>query len=182
MYGSWTIRVIKRDGCEEDFDAAKLAASIHLAMLQSEGTFHDASHLALAARIYLARSGVKRISSAAMMEMVMKALRCMGMAPAAAAMDAYHAWRCWRRGRIRIVHEGGQTTLCDKGWLSELACRSWNLSQRTGRIMAAEVERDLLAGNRDELWRDEVQDMINWCVAAFGLADAVPVEFNAQPG
>ena len=181
MDGSRTIRVIKRDGCEEAFDAAKLAAAMYRAMLHVGGTFYDAGQLALAIEVHLSRTGVKRISSAAIMEMVLKVLRRVGMAPAAMAVEAYRGWRDGRRRQIRIQHECGEVTLCDKGWLSELACRGWHLSSKAGRIIAAQVERDLLAGRRNELSRQEVQDMINERVAEFGLADAVPVEVDVQP-
>jgi hypothetical protein len=179
--GSRTIRVIKRDGREEAFDAAKLAGAIYRAMQHAEGSFHDAGQLAAAIEHHLARAGVKRITSTAIMEMALKVLGQVCMSPAAMSMDAYRAWRAWRRRQIRIWHEGGEATLCDKGWLSELVSHGWAVSQRAGRIIAAQVERELLAGESCEFRRQEVQDMINRHVAEFGLADAVPIELNAQP-
>lgn len=181
MNGSRTIRVIKRDGCQEAFDAPKLAVAMYRGMLSTEGKLDDATQLAAAIRAYLARTGRERVSSTTLMEMALRVLRRVDMAPAATAMEVYAAWRDWRRRQIRIRHECGEITLCDKSWLSEIACRSWNLSLRAGRIMASQVERDLLAGGRSEFSRAEIQDMLNARVAEFGLADAVPVERDSQP-
>jgi len=181
MDGSRTIRVIKRDGCEEPFHPAKLASAMHRAMQHGEGNFYDASQLAAAIEFFLKRTGVQRIASATIMDMALKVLRSVGMASVGTAMRSYGAWREWRRRQVRIRHKGGEVTLFDKSWLSELACRSWHVSPRAGRIIAAQVERDLLSADRNELRRDELQGVVNRYVAEFGLADAVPVEPEGLP-
>jgi len=174
------IRVIKRDGCEEAFDASKLAVAMYRAMLSTRGSFHEAGQLASAVRIYLWRTGVKRISSEAVMTMALKVLRAVGLSAAAGAMKAHAEWRRWRRGQVRIRHDCRRLTLCEKGWLGELARRNWNISRRAGRIIAAVVERELLAGERDVLRREEIENLINQRVSEFGLADAVPVAPGAR--
>lgn len=176
MDGSRTIRVIKRDGDAEPFDRRKLAAAMHAAMREAgRGRFRDAEQLALAIEIYLNRVGRTEIPSRAIFEMSVRVLRRVRLFAPASAMEANRLCRARRRARLRVVHGCGKVTLWEKAWLAELACRSWGLGRQTGRIIAGEVERVLLGGQRAEVRRDEIQARINEAVAACGLAEAVPV-------
>jgi len=181
MHGSGKIRVTKRDGAEEAFDAGKLAGAMFRAMRQTSGRHHDACQLALAVEMYLRRSGRWRISSAAILEMAVKVLRQSGLAPAGDLLEARHLQRRARRGRLRIRHDDGKVTLWEKGWLSQLAERSWFLSRATARMLAGEIEFQLLAAEVDLVSRRDILDLLNERVVQYGLADAVPVRLPASP-
>ncbi len=177
--GSRKIRVIKRDGAEEAFDAAKLAGAIYRAMRQTSGRYYDACQLALAIEMYLDRSGWGRISSAAVLEMAVKVLRQSGLAAAGDRLDTRDRGRRARRRRLCIRHDNGKVTLWDKSWLSQLAERSWFLSRPTGRVLAGEIESQLLAAKAGVVSRGDILNLLNERVAQYGLADAVPVRLPA---
>jgi hypothetical protein len=177
--GSRKVRVLKRDGTEEAFDPHKLAGAMFRAMRETEGRFYDAYQLAQALGMYLRRSRRRRISSAAIFEMAVKVLRRCRLGAAGEAMEAHRTERQVRRSRLHVCHDGDKLTLWDKNWLSQLAQRSWFLSPATGRILAAEIERSLLAARVTLVARQEVVDMLNGRVAEYGLADAVPVRLPA---
>lgn len=174
MGGSGTIRVVKRDGRAEPFEPAKLAGSIGRAMRETVHRPSDARELALAIGLYLARSGWGCVSSAALFEMTVKVLRRAGLAEAADVLEADRRRRRAARDRLRVRHGGGKVTLWDKSWLGELAERGWLLSRSTARILAGEVERELLAGGAREVSRRDVLARLNAMVAAYGLAGSVP--------
>ncbi|MFW6133752.1 MAG: hypothetical protein ACOC8F_07630 [Planctomycetota bacterium] len=186
MDGSAPIQVVKCGGELERFDAARFAAALHRAMRTAgQGRYDEARQLALAVKIYLQRSQRAYVPSAAVFEMGVRVLRRVGLHAAGEAMEVHRLWRRSRRARLRIVHAGGKRTLWDKDWLSELAQRTWGLARRTGRILADEVEAEMLAGlpagacgegsGCREVSRDEVQQRLNRCVSAWGLAEPVPV-------
>jgi hypothetical protein len=174
--GSRTIRVCKRDGSDELFCAPKLAAGMARAMRETSGRYFDACQLALAVELYLDRNNRRRVSSTALFEMVVKVLHRAGLVRAADAMETCRAARAEARRHLCICHDGGQSTQWDKGWLSQLAQRSWFLSPVTARILAGEVERELLSRGPGVVARRDVLDMLNQRVAEYGLADAVPVQ------
>lgn len=167
--------MIKRDGCEEEFSRAKLAAGLHRAMERTEGSRKDAWELAWAIEIYLHRRRCRFVSSAAIFEMGLKVLRRVALADAAQAMERHRSRRARRRRALRVHHGCRRVTRWEKGWVSDLARVGWGLSAATGRIIAGEVERCLLAQDALHVDRREVVDLLNEVVAAYGLADAVPV-------
>jgi len=175
MDGSGTIRVLKRDGSAEDFNAPKLAACMYRAICRRGGDYCHARDLSVAIAIYLCRSRIACISSAAIFEMTLKVLRRVGFSRAAAALEGHGARRKRLRERLRLDHGGGRVTLWQKGWLREFACRSWHLSPAVGRILAGRIESSLLLGGKAAISRREVVELLNAEVTAFGLADAVPV-------
>lgn len=175
MIGSRMIRVIKRDGSEEPFDAPKLGAAVWRAMGRAGGHV-QASQLATVVQFYLARRSPDSVSSAAVFEMANKALRCVHLDDAADAMERYWRQRLIRRRVMRVVHDNGSVTLWDKRWVIELGRRLWRLSPVTARILAGKVERQLLGRRQSLLTRQEVLDALNTHVCQWGLADAVPVE------
>lgn len=179
MDGSRKIRVCKRDGTEEAFSAPKLAAGMARAMRETTGRYFDALQLALAVEVYLERSNRQKVSSSALFEMVLKVLRRCGMDQAAEAMETCRVVRAEARRHVRVCHDGGQSTQWDKNWLSLLAERSWFLSPTTARILAGDVERELLARGPGVATRGDILEMLNQRVAEYGLADAVPVQVAA---
>ncbi len=175
MVGSWTIRVLKRDGQAEEFDGLKLAAAIWRAMGGGQDFYPQALYFSDAIRFYVSRGRQGCVSSAAIFEMCVKLLQYVGQPLAARRMQEHRSWRMARRRELRIRHERGKLTLWEKGWLAEFARRSWRLSTRTARILAGQIEADLLQGSAREIPRQEIINRLNEITAAYGLADAVPV-------
>ncbi len=169
------ILVLKADGSVEAFDRMKLTSSMWRAMHGAGGKFRDARSLAETIEVYLTRKRQECIETAAIAEMCAKIMRRVLLNEAADRFDAYRAWREDRRNQLHLRHDGGIETLWDKNWICELVGRCWNLSPVTSRIIAGMVERDILDGERDVLYRDEVIGMLNDRVASLGLADVVPV-------
>ena len=175
MNESGTIRVLKRDGTVEPFDVRKLAGAMWRAMQGTEGRYDDACQLAVAMAIYIARETVNVVSSGAIFEMAEKVLARVSLAEAADALRMHRGeTHAWRRA-MSVRHYDGKVTYWDKTWLSELACRSWYLLPRTGRIIAADIEEQLRRGNRETISRRELVEMVNRRVTELGLGDAVPV-------
>lgn len=169
------IRVLKRNGSSESFDSSKLTAALWRAVKPCGESHQRASALADAVLFYLARNESPCVSSAAIFEMCLKTLGHVNLSHAARLMQFHRFWRQSRRKNLRIRHDDQKLTLWDKGWLADVAQTSWNLSPTTCRILAADVEMQLLEDGRDELGRHYVIELMNDRVAAYGLADAVPV-------
>ena len=180
MDGSRTIRVIKHNGSVEEFDRRKLAGALYRAMAGTDGTANDARELAWAIEIYLGRTRRFCVSSAAILEMGLKVLRRVRLPDAAEALETHRAERALRRRGFRVYHGAGKVTVWDKTWVCELARVCWHVSPATSRTLAAEVEQRLLGRRTGRATRQEVVDLLNRCVAAFGLADAVPVPQAAR--
>lgn len=178
--GSGTIRVLKRDGSVEEFDHHKLAAAIWRAMIPNGGEFRDAVDLAAAIAGYLHRGQWACVSSAGVFEMTVRVLRRVAYDAAADGMEEFCRRRNGRRKRLRIEHDGGQITYWDKGWLARLGGQSWKLSAPAARVIAGQVERELLDGCQHVVSRAHISDLFNNLVAQYGLADAVPVNDAAQ--
>ena len=173
--GSGTIRVVKCNARVEDFDRRKLAAALYRAMAGTEGTYQGACELAWAVEIYLERCNWPCVSSAAIFEMGLKVLCRVGLPEAAEALEDHREDRARRRRWFRVHQDCGKVTVWDKTWVCDLARVGWHVSPATSRILAGEVERRLLYRKAGHATRQEVVDPLNRCVAAFGLADAVPV-------
>jgi len=175
MDGSGKIRVCKSDSTEEAFDVRKLAASMFSAMRGTQRRHYDAEQLAIAIGIYLKQTSWLTVTSDALAELAVKVLDRCRLREAGSAMTEFRRQRRIRRGRLRVRHEGGRVTMWDKGWLSSWAQRSWLVSRTTSRILAGQVERELLKSGAAEVSRADVLDMLNRRVAEYGLADAMPV-------
>jgi len=175
MRGSRTIQVLKRNGKAEEFDELKLACAFWRAMGGRRESRPVAVHLSQAVRFYLSREQHSCISSAAIFEMCVKVLVHAELLEAASMLQAHWSWRQGRRRELRVRHDFGKVTLWDKSWLADFAQRSWRLSRRSARILAEQVETDLLKDGPQEVARDEVIARLNDAVSAYGLADAVPV-------
>ena len=176
MSRSKPIRVIKRDGTVEPFDETKLAASMWAAMDGVEGEYEDARELARAVGCYLHRIEWPCVASAAVFEMALKILRRVQFRRAASVFETRRQRRKACRKRIRVIHDGGQITAWDKSWLVKLAARVWHVTDRTGRIVAGQLEQELLDEEVRWIRRGDLVDRLNDHMLDFGLADAVPVE------
>lgn len=169
------IRVLKRDGQAEEFDGLKLAAAIWRAMGGDRDSYSQALYLSDAVRSYLWRGRQGCVSSAAIFEMCVKLLQYVGQPLAARRLQEHRSWRLARRREFRIRHEPGKLTLWEKAWLAQFAQRCWRLSPCTARILAGQIEADLLQTPAREVPRQEIIDRLNEITAAYGLADAIPV-------
>ena len=176
MNGSRKIRVLKRNGTVEDFDVRRLAGAMWRAAGQADCSFRGVTVLASAVEVYLRRQKANRIKTSAIFEMTVNVLRRVGLVEVAEAMETYHIWRKLSRQGLRISHGDGKVSLCEKFWLGGLVRQSWNLSPVVARIIAGEVEMELLKGRQTLVPRETVVEMINARVAEFGLADAVPIQ------
>lgn len=176
MSTSWKIRIRKQDGGREAFDIEKLTGSLRRGMRQVGVSAEGACELARAIHIHLQRRRRRLISSSAVFEMVLKALRQVRMGETAEILELHRMLRAVRRRLLYVRHEDGNVTMWDKSWLAKLAEGIWCLSPGTARILAGEVEIHLLPQEEREVSRREVLDLLNQKVSQFGLADAVPVE------
>ncbi len=180
MDGSGKIRIIKRDGEVEDFDPSKLAGTFWRVMKGCEGcTFYHAIQLSVAVELYLEKTHPHCISSAALFEMCLKVFRQVELVEAAELLEDHQNWRSQRRLQVKVRHDRGEITLWDKNWLARVASGYWNLSLTTGRILAADIEKQLLEDADEIIPRSMIIEMLNARVAQFGLADAVPVRPKA---
>lgn len=186
MDGSRKIQVLKQDGTAEPFDGRKLAAAIWRAISRAHcrrdhapcppPDYRDACDLAGALEMYLARCEMACVSSAAVFEMTVKVLRRVGLDAAAAAMEAFRFERSSRRRRLKVMHEWGNVTCWDKGWLAGVGGHYWKLMPSTARTISGLVEAELRGDDDSPLTRQGVLDAFNRHVESLGLADAVPVQ------
>ncbi|HNX26271.1 MAG TPA: hypothetical protein PKK48_02590 [Phycisphaerae bacterium] len=171
------IKVRKRDGSVEAFDEQRLRGVIARGIFAAGcEDFTFAGELAAAIHFYLKHSRQCLITSSALFEMTLKAMQRVDMHTAARRLELHRSARDMKRRLLRISHGECTTTLWDKSWLAEFACRSWNVSHRTGRILAGEVESSILRSGKTIVPRGEIVLMLNRLVSQFALADAVPVE------
>lgn len=180
MDGAATIQVLKRDGGAELFAREKLAGAMCRVMRGRGGTLQDATDLAEAIELQLGRRS-PRVSSAAIFEMVVKVFRRVRLFAAAKAIEHHRAWRRSRRAKMRILHEEGTVTAWDKAWLAKLAESGWGVSATVARIIAGQIESEMLAADTLVITRAGALDILNARVAALGLADAVPVQQSTGP-
>ena len=176
MSGSRMVRVLKRDGSREPFQALKLAGAMWRAMQRTDGRFRDARDLAEAIEIHLRRTDQFDVCASTIFDMALRVLRRVCMGSAAEALENYHLWRRLQRGGMLLYHGPGKITLWDKGWLSQHIQCAWNVSAQTARIVAAAVETELLTMDEIMVTRQEVLALMNETVSQFGLAEAVPVQ------
>ena len=170
------IKIRKRDGSVEVFDEQRLRGVIARGIVAAGEDFTFAGELASAVHFYLKSSRQYLVASSVLFEMVLKAMQRVNMHTAARRLELHHSAREMRRRLIRVSHGDHLTTLWDKSWLAEFACRSWNVSRRTGRILAGEVEKTILRDSGTVVQRSEIIGMLNELVGQYALADAVPVE------
>ena len=110
MNGSRTIRVRKRDGGDEPFQALKLAGMMWRGMRTTCGGFRDARDLAEAVEIHLLRTGQHRVTSEAVFDMAMRVLRRVRMGDAATVLENHRLWRHARRTGLLLYHGYGDRT------------------------------------------------------------------------
>ena len=172
--GSGTIRVLKRAGSVELFDTARLRLSMWRAMRGDGGSFDHADQLAEAIGVYLRRSSCGLVTSRALLEMALRALRQTGQVEAADTLEAHDRQRHDRRQQLTLGHEGRRRSRWDRDWLTGQIRHRWDVGLGAARALSAEIESELLArgGCVD---RAAVLNRVDERIAAYGLASHCPL-------
>ena len=181
MIESGTISVRKKNGQIQPFDTGKLAGCIWRSVDAVGGEYQLAWEIARAVEIYLRRKDRDEVTSSAVFEMCLKALRRVKIGEAAEVMELQSALRSIRRRLLRIDHGNGKISHWDKNWLVTLGRQIWQLSVETVRIIASEIELEILPSQQEKvLTREEICKILNEKVVQFGLADALPVDHSIK--
>ena len=162
--------MLKRDGGAEAFDRAKLRGCLLRVLPAGRADVYFADALAEGIACYLRRGGVRCVSSAAILEMVLTVLRAVGMGAPTAALERRHAARLALRATLVIRHDRGRRTAWSKDWLVRQACSRWGLGRTAARIVAGQIEQSLLRRPPRDLSRSAVMKMLTARVADYGLA------------
>lgn len=169
MKGSGTIQVLKRSGITEPFRIDLLGLCMWRAMHDRQGRFAQATQLAEAITIHLSRNGCHIVTSRALLEMALRALRQTHHDLAADALEAHHRRRRAARRSLILVHDAERRSHWDRDWLTEQIRRRWSVSRAAARAISAEIERELL-GRDGPIARDAVLSMVDRRVEEYGLA------------
>ena len=178
---SGKIHILKRDGTIEPFDLYKLRGSLLRVLPAEEGNVLRAEAMAAAVRCYLLQRGLQCASSAAILEMVLTALRLMGWHGAAARLEQRHIARSALRSRLALQYHDGRLTAWSKEWLVQHARSHWLLGRTAARILAGQVEQHLLDRGARQVDRRTIMKALEWLVGAYGLATPVPAEAAGRP-
>lgn len=176
MVRSRKIFVLKRDGTVERFDFHKLRGCLLRALAGKDRNVLRAGAIAAAVEWYLAERRQQCVSSAALLEMVLRALHAVGWQVAATRLEGRHNVRAAVRGRLALRHPDGQTTVWSKQWLVEHACSRWSLGRTAGRILAGQIENRLVDRRARRVDRSTVMEMLGRLVVAYGLGIPLPAE------
>lgn len=174
MQCSRKIMVVKRDGSVEPFDLYKLAASVWRVSRSSGRTCKEAIDLSRGIELYLVRRLHLRVDTSLLSRLLRKVMVHAGFAGTTALQLHTHIRR-QRRTELFIAHRGGRRIAWDKTWLARMVENTWDVSRPVARIIAGEVEMELLESSRKMFSRRELVAMVNDRVSAFGLADAVSI-------
>jgi hypothetical protein len=124
---------------------------------------------------------IRCLSSAAVLEMALAALRAVDLSESAETLEQAHLARLRMRSRLIVRHDDSPPTAWSKDWLVQQMQRKFGLGRTTARILAAKVERDMLCDPRRELTRGELADLCSNVLGAFGLeSTALASEATAQ--
>jgi hypothetical protein len=162
--------VLKHDGTFEPFDRQKLRACLLRVLPAPREDFHFAEALSIAIRCYLRGRRIRCLSSAAVLEMALTVLRAVGLTGAAAELESQHAARLQGRSRLTIHHNDGRRTAWSKEWLARQAASRWGLGRTAARILAGQIERELIRQDVRDVGRAELMQMLAVNAAAYGLA------------
>ncbi|MFW6154424.1 MAG: ATP cone domain-containing protein [Planctomycetota bacterium] len=163
------IQVLKRDGAVEPFCVDRLRACLRRVLRPTGQADTLPRLLCEAIAIHLRRRGTAKVSSAALFEMVLLALRETDQPSAGDALEAHRRWRHRARRALRLVDEDGRLRAWDRGWLTGRIQSRWALSRPAARALGAIIEAELL-GRPGELSQRRIDDLIDERVENYGLA------------
>lgn len=172
--GSRRISVVKRDSSIEPFDRNKLRSCLLRALMPSPKAIEYAEVVSSAVRRFLVRRSQRCISSAALLEMALTALRAAGLAEAAASMEQAHARRNSLRSQLRLHHDQGPPSAWSKSWLAQHARRDCRVSRNVARFLAGQVEQHLLAAGQPDVSRESAMQALGQIAAEYGLVCQLP--------
>ncbi len=163
------IQVVKRDNAVDPLNADQLRGCLWRVMAPFGSPFARTHHLSRAIVLYLHKKSINSVTSRALFEMVVRALRQTRHAAAADALETHHRWRSDARRHLTVVHDNGQRTGWDRTWLVQQIQRRWDVSRPAARALSAGVEIDLLGGAGD-VGRQRVLDLADERIENYGLA------------
>jgi len=166
---SSTIWVLKRNETIEAFDRQKFRGCLFRALRGGRRDAHWAGALAHAVECFLRRRRVRCLSSAAVLEMAVVALASVGRTASARNLEARHAARLKMRQRLTVRHGSGVRTAWSKDWLVRRAAAEWGLGRTGARVLAGQIEQNLIARDGREVSRARVVQMLAQYVSAYGL-------------
>jgi hypothetical protein len=144
-----------------------------------EGGAYAADALSSAISCYLLRRRQRCVSSAALLEMTLVALRTVKMDEAADRLEQAHARRVGMRAHLVVQHQAG-CTAWSKDWLTQHARQHWSLGRTVARILAGQVEQELTRRSSSRVRREQVLAMLAERVEQYGLVPACPLEPAAR--
>ncbi len=163
------IQVLKRDGAVEPFNLDRLCACLRRVLRPADPTDVLPRLLCEAIGIYLRRRGTTKVSSAAVFEMTVLALREIDQDAAADALEAHRRRRRRDRRALWRVDDNGRRTPWDRGWLTGRIQTRWSLSRPAARALGAIIEDELL-GRPGAITSARLDDLIDERVENYGLA------------
>ena len=169
MMGSRMIQVLKRAGEPEPFDRRRLRLCLWRAMRGGDAAFTHADRLSEAIGLFVGQRGCRVVSSRALLEMALRALRKTGRAAAGDALEAHSRQRQRARRQLTVVHDNGRRSRWDRHWVTQQVRHRWRIGRPAARAISAEIERHLLARG-GEVSRDAVLDLVDERVENYGLA------------
>jgi hypothetical protein len=176
--GSRMVLVVKRGGGTEPFKLEKLRRCFWQALGGEGCLFQSAQCLAQAVGIYLRREDRWRISSRALLEIAMRALRQTGYEDAASQLEGYHRRRLGARRRLKVTQAPRPGELAasemwtfrwDRDWVTRQIEQRWAVGRPAAAVISADIESELLE-NKSHIDRQALLDLIDERVEHYGLA------------
>ena len=153
MKRSRMITVLKRDGSLEPFTPEKLRAALMRVLPEGVDSFGRASVLTSTIECYLLSHGPRFVSSGALLEIALAALRAIHLERSARQWEQHHSRRWQLRRQLVIHHNSSGDSDWSKNWLVSHLCAHWSLGRPTARVLAGQVEQQLMPMVRRQLAR-----------------------------
>jgi hypothetical protein len=176
--GSRMVLVVKRGGGTEPFSPEKLRRCFWRALGGETDLFQSAECLSQAVGIYLKRENRWRISSRALLEIAIRALRQTGHDQAAKDLELHHRDRLGARRQLKVTQaaqpgESNSTNTWtfrwDRDWVTRQIEQRWQVSRTAAAVISADIEEELLS-TQTQIDRQALLDLIDERVDHFGLA------------
>jgi hypothetical protein len=176
--GSRMVLVLKRGGGTEPFKLEKLRRCFWRALGGEGFTFQSAECLAQAVGIYLRREDRWRVSSRALLEIAIRALRQTGHDDAAKEVEWHHRHRLGARRRLKVTQPArpGESTTTeswafrwDRDWVTRQIEQRWDIGRAAAAVISADIESELLE-KKSDIDRQALLDLIDERVEHYGLA------------
>lgn len=176
--GSRMVLVVKRGGGTEPFKFEKLRRCFWRALGGEGWSFQSAECLSQAVGIYLRREDRWRVSSRALLEIALRALRQTGHEDAAKELEWHHRHRLGARRRLKVTQTArpGESKAVeawvfrwDRDWVTRQIEQRWDISRAAAAAISADIEAELLE-SPSHIDRDALIDLLDERVEHYGLA------------